>query len=161
MLILNLTVKTIPYGQSGLLLLVCLMGLQATPLEACKKARSDQVPHGANEMVLLDEQNVAHLRGTVLLHNDEPVNRAVVEVYRYEGSVDAYEITRFLKQTKRIAACLTGENGAFAFARLRPGRYLLRAGTVDANGINETHAIFKVTNRGKTEDLKIRLSLGT
>jgi len=135
--------------------------MQAAPLAACKKAHHDQVPHGANQIVVLDEQVVSRVRGRVVLHNDEPVKNAVVEIYRYEGSADGLEITKFLKDTKRMAACVTEETGAFAFDRLRPGRYLLRAGTVESEGINELHAIFKVTGHGKTENLKIPLSLGT
>lgn len=149
-------------GRVGLILLLCIVGLRTTSLADCKKARFDQIPHGANEIVVLSEQTVGLLRGTVFIGYDgEPASGVVVEIYRYEGSADGFGTTKFLQGAKRSTACVTSENGGFAFPNLKPGRYLLRAGTVESKGINELHAIFRVTKSGTTHNVKIRLSLGT
>ena len=143
----------------GLVLVLCLLNLGTPSLARCRQARPDETPHGANELVVHDEQTVSRLRGTVFIGDGGPSKGVVIEIYRYEGT--AYETTKFLKNAHRIAACLTGEDGVFAFEGLRPGLYLLRAGTVVSMGINEVQAIFRVTGNGKTRNIKIQLSLGT
>lgn len=148
-----------PSMRSKDLIVLCLICLLTAPARPCKKARAEEVPHGANEIVVFTEQTVPRLEGIVVLPNAEPVRDAVVEVYRYDGTADGTKT--FLSHAKRIAACLTSENGRFAFKRLRPGRYLLRAGTVESAGINELQAIFRVTGRGTTHKIEMRLSMGT
>jgi len=145
----------------GIILLLCLVALRTTPAADCRKARPDQTPHGANEIVVHTEQTVGRLWGIVFIGDGGPASGVVVEIYRYEGKDDGFATTRFLKSAKRSAACLTSENGVFAFTRLNPGRYLLRAGTVAPAGINELHAIFRVTGSGKSPNVEIRLTLGT
>src|SRR5258708_19151399 len=143
------------------ILLLCLICLRTTSVAGCKKARPDQIPHGARLLIVQEEQTVGHLQGTVVLVNYKPVagpvSGAVVEIYLYGGRAD--EITQFLGDTKRNTACLTDKNGTFAFRGLKPGRYLLRAGTAESAGINELHAIFRVTGKGKTHAVRIRSSL--
>jgi hypothetical protein len=141
------------------IMLLCTVIFRTTSAADCKKARPDQTPHGANEIVVHAEQTVARLRGVVFIGDGGHASGVVVEIYSYEGT--ANETTKFLKRAKRTAACVTGENGSFAFTRLKPGRYLLRAGTVAPSGINELHAIFRVTGSGKTDNIEIRLTLGT
>jgi hypothetical protein len=147
--------------RSGVVTLLLFMVVLPTTSNAdCKKARADQTPHGANELIILKERTVGILQGVVFIgYGGGPASDVVVEVYRYEGRAD--DTAEFLKGAKRSAACLTNENGAFAFARLKAGRYLLRAGTVRSAGINEVHAIFKVTGSGKIPRVQIRLPLGT
>ena len=58
---------------------------------------------------------------------------------------------------------MTGENGAFCFNKLPPGRYLLRAGTRKSVGINQIHAIITVlpkNQKAPTEEIELVLSLG-
>lgn len=141
-------------------LLLGVMVLPARSVADCKKALSDQTPHGANEIIVLKERTVGTLRGIVVIGSDgAPGIDVVVEIYRYEGGV--FETVEFLKGAKRSAACLTSEKGAFAFTRLKPGRYLLRAGTATSAGINEVHAIFRVTGSRSSPRIQIRLPLGT
>jgi hypothetical protein len=146
----------------ALILLLFLMGLRTTSDASCKKARPDQTPHGANELILLEERTVRGLRGVVSIGYDGgPASDVVVEIYRYEGEADGFKMQESLKGAKRSTACITTENGRFAFPHLKAGRYLLRAGTDRSMGINEVYAIFKVTDTGKTHDIEIRLPLGT
>jgi hypothetical protein len=144
-----------------IILLLCLVGLRTASAADCRKARPDQTPHGANGIIIHAEQTVGHLQGVVFIGNGGPASGVVVEIYRYESNDNGFQTTRFLKSARRSAACLTTENGVFAFTPLKPGRYLLRAGTVAAAGINELHAIFRVMGNGKAHNVEIRLTLGT
>jgi len=59
---------------------------------------------------------------------------------------------------------MTGENGAFCFNKLPPGRYLLRAGARKSAGINPIHAIITVlpkNQKAPKEEIELRLTLGT
>jgi protocatechuate 3,4-dioxygenase beta subunit len=140
------------------ILLLCVIGL-APSAAACRKARPGETPHGANETIVYSEQTVGRLRGTVSIRDGDPVNDVVVEVYRYDGT--EAETTKFLNRAKRTSACVTAEDGLFSFKRLKPGRYLLRAGTVAPAGMNEVHLIFRVTGVGKSRNVEIRLTVGT
>ena len=143
---------------SVLIVVVFPMLLCGNSLARCRDAEPGQIPHGANEVVVLREQTVARLDGTVFHANGELAGDVVVEIYPYEASAE--ETARFVKDATRIAACVTSADGGFTFD-LTPGRYLLRAGTVQSAGINEIHAIFQVTGSGKRRKVKIRLSMGT
>jgi len=145
----------------ALILLLCVVGLCTASNASCKKARPEQTPNGANELIVLEERTVGVLRGIVSIGAGGPASDVVVEIYRYNGGTDGLKMQEFIKSAKRSIACLTSKNGRFAFPQLKPGRYLLRAGTVTSMGINEVYAIFKVTQAGTTHDIEINLPLGT
>jgi len=130
----------------------------------CKTVPANETSHGANEFILLTELKVNRIAGKVLLQNGEPVNEAVVEVFNYSSSSTDYKDVDSTLSGKRRAACMTGENGAFCFNKLPPGRYLLRAGTRKSAGINQIHAIITVLpnhQKATTGELELRLTLGT
>lgn len=61
---------------------------------------------------------------------------------------------------RRLAACVTSEDGKFCFRHLRPGKYELR--TSSKPGVNVTHVYVVVDKKaGQTKDLIARMSLGT
>ncbi len=126
----------------------------------CKDAHAGQIPHGANELIVLSEQTVARLNGTVLYANGDTAGDVVIEIYSYAGSVE--ETAKFVKDAMPVATCITSADGDFAFD-LMPGRYLLRAGTVESAGIKELQAIFRVKGRGRgrRHKVEIRLQVGT
>ena len=130
----------------------------------CKTVPANETSHGANEFILIDELKVNEIAGKVLLPDEEPVNEAFVEVFNYSSSsIDHKDVDAALTK-KRRAACMTGENGAFCFNKLPPGRYLLRAGTRKSAGINQIHAIITVLpnkQKAPTGELELRLTLGT
>jgi hypothetical protein len=128
----------------------------------CRPAAPDEVPHGANEFIQLEEQSIEQMRGTVFL-NHEPARDIVVEIYDYTGTDSYDDLSRALKEQQRIAACVTGPDGKFSFSGLGTGTYLLRAGTRLPNGINETHVIVSLGTGApyKNRRLKIVLTLGT
>ena len=130
----------------------------------CKTVPANEASHGANEFILMDKLKVNRIAGKVLLPDEEPVNEAFVEVFNYSSSsIDHKDVDAALTK-KRRAACMTGENGAFCFNKLPPGRYLLRAGTRKSAGINQIHAIITVLpnkQKAPTGELELRLTLGT
>lgn len=142
---------------------LCLVGSSPLAEARCRRARPDEVPHGANEFRLLAEQEVRQIRGVVSSLGDAEFQEdVVVEIYNYEGNDSySYEAVSKVLKGRRIAACVTGSNGRFSFSGLKPGRYLLHLGMRDVRGINEENAILHVTPRGSRERLEIRLTPGT
>ena len=141
---------------------VVLLGLLVSSQLAegrCRKARPEEVPHGANQFILLAEQEVRQIRGVVSL-GDEFEKNVVVEVYRHEGT-DSYEAASKTLKSERLAACVTGSDGRFSFSGLKPGKYLLHLGMISKGGINEVNAVLDVTPRGSRKALRIELTLGT
>lgn len=138
-----------------------LLGLGISQLaEArCTSAKPEEVPHGANEFILLAEQQVRHIRGVVSF-GGEFAQGVVVEVYRHGGK-DNYEAVSETLKSKRIVACVTGSDGKFSFSGLKPGRYLLHLGMRDVPGINELNAILHVTPSGSRKRLEVELRPGT
>ena len=90
----------------------------------CRKAKNDEVPHGANELIQLRDKSMNGLFGAVFDPRGDPFEDIVVEVYRQSGNKPHSETV----QQARIAACVTGPDGKFSFAGIKPGRYLLQAG---------------------------------
>src|SRR5436190_24116492 len=115
-------------------LMLCIIGFVQVLEAQCKKPKDNEVPHGANENILLADQVVERIHGRVFFPNLEPMEDIILEVYRYNGESSYQEISQVMQEQKRIAACLTGADGKFSFARLKPGKYLLRAGTRHPKG---------------------------
>jgi hypothetical protein len=129
-----------------------------------KTVPANETSQGANEFILIDELKVNGIAGKVLLPDEEPVNEAIVEVFNYSSSSTDHKDVDAALTKKRRAVCITGENGAFCFNKLPPGRYLLRAGTRKSVGINQIHAIITVlpnNQKAPTGGLELRLTLGT
>lgn len=127
----------------------------------CKHANSNDVPHGANELIELPEQDLAEIRGVVSGPGEpQPTRDVVAEVYRFQGS-DNYESLKEATESKRIAACVTGRDGQFSFPYLEPGRYLLRVGMRNISGVNEVYAIVRIQPGARRTKLSIRLVVGT
>ena len=92
----------------------------------------------------------------------EPGNDIVVEIYIYSGDYSDQNVNKILGVKNRVAACVTGVDGRFSFLRLKPGRYLLRAGTRERNQFNVLHVILKLDpKRGDNKELEIVLQPGT
>ena len=129
----------------------------------CRKAKSDDVPHGANELIQLTDQSVSTIRGEVSGPGDGAAKDIVVEIYSYAGG-DSNEGVKNALAQKRIAACITGEDGEFSFPHIKHGKYLLRAGARESRGINETYIILVVDPHLKKDDgkgLRLPLYVGT
>lgn len=129
----------------------------------CRKAKSDDVPHGANVLIRLDDQAVSAIRGEVSGPDQWPAGDIVVEIFAYAGG-DSYQDIKNTVAQRRIAACITGEDGKFSFPHIKGGKYLLRAGTRDNRGIDETHIILIVDPHLKKDNgkgLRIPLYVGT
>jgi len=117
---------------SGLLILV-LLTAQNGRLErpcSCRTVSDDERTRwGNNHVVLSSVARLRVLRGVVKASNDELMADTLVEVFtdpgvlllRYSPPVAA----RRARQ-RRIAACLTNEEGEFCFTRLPAGQFELR-----------------------------------
>jgi hypothetical protein len=131
----------------------------------CKTVPTNETSHGANEFIMISEIKVNRIAGKVLRPGDEPENEAIVEVFNYSSSSSDYKDVNaaLYYYKKRRASCMTGENGAFCFNKLPPGRYLLRAGTRKFAAMNQIHAIVTVlpkNQKAPTEEIELSLSPG-
>ena len=129
----------------------------------CKNAKDGDVPHGANELIQLTDQTVSSIRGEVSWPTGEPAKDIVVEIFIYTGGDSSEDMNKALAQ-KRVAACITGEDGKFSFPHVKRGKYLLRAGTRESRGINETCIILVVdphSTKNTGAGLRIPLHVGT
>jgi hypothetical protein len=143
---------------------ICVMGCMQLAVAQCKKAKDEDIPHGANETILVDEGVIRQVHGMVFFPNNalesrrEPQNDIVVEIYIYSGDYSDQNINKILGVKNRVAACVTGVDGRISFLRLKPGRYLLRAGTRERNQFNILHVILKLDpKRGDNKELEIVL----
>src|SRR5215813_4707700 len=142
---------------------LCVFSVTDTAEGRCKNAKDGDVPHGANMLIQLTDQTVSSIRGEVSWPTGEPAKDIVVEIFIYTGGDSSEDMNKALAQ-KRVAACITGEDGKFAFPQLKRGKYLLRAGTRESAGIDETEVVLVVdphSTKHKNDRLRIPLELGT
>ena len=154
-------------------LLLTLAGLFALvqPLQAqCRKVSDQEFAHGANEFVQLQDRTMKRIRGQVFLPNlalkdgKEQAKDVIVELYDYPVTSTGIEIHQVPNAKPRLTACLTGNNGKFSFKGLKPGRYLLRAGTRERNQFNHIHIVITLDPKSEEtskENLEIILTPGT
>lgn len=157
----NASIGTVSLRLLQLWIVCCVLAALSQPLHArCRHASNDDVPYGANEFILQDgTEEVGQVFG-VVLDPSGAQRHAVVEVYKYDGGENSTDAMKALED-QRIAACITGDDGKFAFPDLPPGRYLLRIGLSDTGGMNEDHLIVRVVRGGTRKKLEIRLRVGT
>lgn len=80
-----------------------------------------------------ENKKLRHISGTILFPNEEPAGDVVIEVYCPSGKLKSPATA----EQPRLAACVTGDDGRFAFPGLKPGEYVLRVGTRKSAGVNE------------------------
>src|SRR5215472_12355543 len=142
---------------------LCVFSVTDTAEGRCKNAKDGDVPHGANMLIQLTDQTVSSIRGEVSWPTGEPAKDIVVEIFIYTGGDSSEDMNKALAQ-KRVAACITGEDGKFSFPHVKRGKYLLRAGTRESRGINETYIILVVdphATKNTGAGLRIPLYVGT
>lgn len=150
--------------KSSLAIAVCLIGLIQASAAQCREAKENEVPHGANELIQLKSRTVPRIYGTIFWPTGEAAKKTVVEIFHFEGSDDDYRDLNTAIEQPRTMACVTGEDGKFSFPGLKPGKYLLRAGTSDEAGVNETYIVLVVKRHARKagkDGLEIILHLGT
>jgi protocatechuate 3,4-dioxygenase beta subunit len=100
---------------------------------------------GGNEDIVVKEEKVyRQLNGAVTFQDEEPASGALVEVYTHpEYLLMSYaEREKEKKKQRRVAACITGEDGKFCFGSIEGGKYELRVS--QGSGMNVTHIYVEV-----------------
>ena len=134
---------------------------------SCAKALDTDIPHGANETIEIRGPIVKNLRGAIVYPDDSIAKDIVVELYDLSHDRADTPINEIVGWRTRRAACVTGTDGTFCFSGLPAGRYLLRAGTREPDGVNELYVRVTVDHswfRGlfrRSKPLRLRLLLGT
>ena len=148
--------------------LICLAGLLQLAGAQCKKPKDEDRPHGANEPVLVAGRKVGRIYGRALFPDDASkegwvrARDVVVEIYNYGGDGTREDVSKVVREQKRVAACLTGGDGKFSFPDLKPGMYLLRAGTRAPGRYNEIQIILLLDPQLRgTPELTILMPTGT
>jgi hypothetical protein len=111
-----------------------------------------------------EDKTYRYLSGTIKFPNDEIASDALVEVYTHpEYLLLKYpESEEKKKKQRRIAACVTGEDGKFCFGFIEAGKYELRVS--QGSGFNVTHIYVEVDPSGRESTeagIEVELSLGT
>jgi hypothetical protein len=126
----------------------------------CKQAGDEDRPRGG-KFVFGGEGKFKTIYGTVLSKDEsgkfEPLGDVVVELYSYSGGANQEDVSKAVREQKRVAACLTGGDGKYSFPELKPGRYLLRAGSRISDTYDEVHAILTLDPSRPPSELKILL----
>ena len=132
----------------------------------CTPAAADDLTRwGGNELVIVKEKKVyKELSGTVSYGTGHTVKDALVEVYTDPEYLllEYPESQKAKKKQRRMAACVTGEDGKFCFGFIEPGKYEVRV-SLDP-GVNVTHIYVEVDPYGgesPDEGLNAPLTLGT
>jgi Carboxypeptidase regulatory-like domain len=122
--------------------------------------KGDSTRPGGNMFIVQQEEKpYRKLEGRVELHEDRPLEEVLVEVfdqpeYLLKNGGNAPN------NQKRLASCVTSEDGKFCFRHLPPGKYELRASS--NAGVNVTHVYVVVDKRaGQTKELVVGMSVGT
>jgi hypothetical protein len=83
---------------------------------------------GQQNVIIKHGKVVQSLRGTVMGVYQRPIEGVLVEVYdKPEGLLMDWQEQKVRSANqRRLAACVTGADGAFCFSRIPPGKYELR-----------------------------------
>ena len=113
----------------------------------CMPAAKDEMTRwGGNETITIKEDKVhKQIFGTVnLFTSDNPTSGALVEVYTHPDYLflEYPDSEKEAKKQRRVAACITGEDGKFCFGFIKPGKYEVRVSK--ESGINVTHIYVEV-----------------
>src|SRR5262249_42143104 len=89
---------------------------------------SDKTHWGQENVIIKEDRVFKALHGKIVSFADnEPLRRVLVEVYDHpEGLLLGWKDREAGKaKQRRIAACITGEDGEFCFSNIPPGQYEL------------------------------------
>jgi hypothetical protein len=134
---------------------------------SCAKALDSDMPYGANETIEIRGPVVKNILGTIVYPNDAVAKDIVVELYDLSHDRADIPINEIVGWRTRRAACVTATDATFCFSDLPAGKYLLRAGTRQPDGMNELFMRVTVERSWfpglfrRSKPLRLRLSLGT
>jgi hypothetical protein len=125
----------------------------------CQKASDEVTTHWGQDSIIVDgEQTTRVLQGRILHASGAPLPEALVEVFEapegglMAGRSDSSE----QEKQRRIAACLTGEDGEVCFSELPSGKYELRC---SKSGFNTYRALVDVNPKNAPDSFSIPLDV--
>jgi hypothetical protein len=156
----------VPYTEVRVLMgkfifiLICIALCGTFSINAqCRKATSNEVPHGWLDYIEHSEIRVPELKGRITI-SESPSAEVIVEVFRYSKKLHKEFSSAATVNQKRIRACKTGSNGKFAFHGLRRGKYFIRVGFIKRSEFNPTHVIVVIDKKAKfTNENKLDIHL--
>jgi len=148
----------------------------------CLPAFKEDFPSSGNVMTIIDEGKVKSVQGIVNWMSAEPMEGAVIEVYKitedeiinkksYNGYSNDPEISRdqkiydIVNGKKRNKACKTISDGKFCFNNLKKGKYILKIGLnhlLDKSGMNSVYFVVEVDKKsGKNHQVEAFINVAS
>jgi hypothetical protein len=129
----------------------------------CKKV-TEESPVLGTVFLTMNGGRIKSIRGVVLYPGGEVMNDAIVEVFdnplKASAESISYAEVNQITNSKRRVACLTGKDGAFRFAKLPSGRYLLRIGHRSDSQFSAAHVVVildPLSKRSSSKRLTVEL----
>ena len=119
-----------------------------------QKASEQDIAHGANEDIEYRGRTVNKLHGKILNPINEPIGEAVIEIYDYEDVDKGRHLYDIVRSKERRIAYLADKDGKFCITGLPSGKYVLRGGTRQMDGMNEVKMIINLDRRWWTKWLR-------
>ncbi|MGB6835672.1 MAG: carboxypeptidase-like regulatory domain-containing protein [Candidatus Acidiferrum sp.] len=113
-------------------------------------------------VVYVEEKTYRELRGTVKMHEGQPVENALVEIFDKPEYLLDHSIVSANNRPKqrRLATCVASADGKFCFPNIGNGKYELRSSS--GSGVNVTHVYVVIDKQtGEKKDLSVEMTLGT
>jgi protocatechuate 3,4-dioxygenase beta subunit len=144
------------------LVLSCLVNpLYNSSCKCEQPAPGDRTHWGQENVIIKEEQIFKTIHGKVSSwSNDRPLVGVLVEVFdRPEGLLLSWREREERKsKQRRIAACITGEDGEFCFANIPAGKYELRASKPVEWNATSIYVVVAPRNR-KSTDAKLSVPM--
>jgi hypothetical protein len=142
----------------SILVLVFYENAHSQTIRGCDAATAEDVTHWGHIADELEaDTTIKKLHGIVRDSTKAPIYAALVEVFADDGKIR----TPTSDSVKRLAACITRQNGKFRFDGMKPGKYILAVGRL---GFNITFVRFTLepkSRRSVSKRLTINLHVGT
>jgi hypothetical protein len=155
------TIKPLPVC-AGLLLVSAFVAPSVLGDCKCHRPNKEETTRqGANMVIVeVEKEPYRQLEGTIGMYDDRKIENALVEAFDNPDYLLDENHSQKRPEQKRLAACVTADDGKFCFRNLPSGKYELRS-SLDG-GWNITHIYVVVDKKaGKHKPLHVTMSVGT
>ena len=144
-----------------LLTLVCSgIPLQPRCCCTCELVANDVTTHGGwIREVLEGEHVVSQIRGRTLLNGDIPEEGVLVEVFDNPDVALNQSSGKKKRTQKRVAACITKQEGEFCFRGIHPGKYELRSSKRERNTTSVIVVLVREGKRNQNQLIEVPISV--